>query len=60
MKITIETDLNIRKDMPPDMQTIIIDEQVDDLEGAIDLCDRALRACGYVFNGHLEVVDEEE
>jgi hypothetical protein len=59
MKLTIETDLNILKDRSPEPQTVIIEEPVADLTEALDLIRRALLACGYCFNGHLEVVDEE-
>lgn len=60
MKITIETDINILRDHPPEPQTVIIDEPVGDLRDVLDLCERALRACGYCFKGRLEVVDEED
>jgi hypothetical protein len=60
MRIQIDNDLNILREHPPEPQTIIIDEPVGDLNEALDMCGRALLACGYCFKGHLEVVDEED
>jgi hypothetical protein len=60
MKISIETDLNIMKDGEPDIQKIMIDQNVGDLNDVLDMFDQALKAMGYCYKGRLEIVDEEE
>ena len=52
MKITIEDEINNQK--------LIIERNAINLEEMVAMLEDALRGSGFIFKGHLEIVEDEE